>query len=117
MPIPLYLIDCFGRYDCDRKCNRISEILKDKETIDGFLRLYKATIQGYTNQWDKINEGRGYNVMIKSDIDMNLMDSAEIYGRKYDVITFIKITPLKASHRTKVEAFICENCRIVEFEY
>ena len=77
MPIPLYLIDCFGRYDCDRKCNRISEILKDKETIDGFLRLYKATIQGYTNQWDKINEGRGYNVMIKSDIDMNLMDSAK----------------------------------------
>ena len=56
---------------------RISEILKDKETIDGFLRLYKATIQGYTNQWDKINEGRGYNVMIKSDIDMNLMDSAK----------------------------------------
>ena len=77
MPIPLYLIDCFGRYDCDRKCNRISEILKDKETIDGFLRLYKATIQGYTNQWDKINEGRGYNVMIKSDIDTNLMDSAK----------------------------------------
>lgn len=77
MPIPLYLIDCFGRYDCDRKCNRISEILKDKETIDGFLRLYKATIQGYTNQWDKINEGKGYNVMIKSDIDMNLMDSAK----------------------------------------
>ena len=39
--------------------------------------MYKATIQGYTNQWDKINEGRGYNVMIKSDIDMNLMDSAK----------------------------------------
>ncbi len=30
---------------------------------------------------------------------------------------FVEITPLKASHRTKVEAFICENCRIVEFEY
>ena len=59
------------------KNKRISEILKDKETIDGFLRLYKATIQGYTNQWDKINEGRGYNVMIKSDIDTNLMDSAK----------------------------------------
>lgn len=30
---------------------------------------------------------------------------------------FVEITSLKASHRTKVEAFICENCRIVEFEY
>ena len=30
---------------------------------------------------------------------------------------FVEITPLKASHRTKVEACICENCRIVEFEY
>ena len=30
---------------------------------------------------------------------------------------FVEITPLKASHRTKVEAYICENCRIVEFEY
>lgn len=30
---------------------------------------------------------------------------------------FVEITPLKASHRTKVEACICENCMIVEFEY
>ena len=30
---------------------------------------------------------------------------------------FVEITSLKASHRTKVEACICENCRIVEFEY
>lgn len=30
---------------------------------------------------------------------------------------FVEITPLKVSHRTKVEACICENCRIVEFEY
>ncbi len=30
---------------------------------------------------------------------------------------FVEITPLRASHRTKVEACICENCRIVQFEY
>lgn len=30
---------------------------------------------------------------------------------------FVEITSLKASHRTKVEACMCENCRIVEFEY
>ncbi len=30
---------------------------------------------------------------------------------------FVEITSLKASHRTKVKACICENCRIVEFEY
>ena len=76
MPIPLYLIDCLGRYECDRKCSNISVVLKDKNSVDSLLKLYKATIQGYSNQWDKINAGRGYNVMIKSAIDTNLMDGA-----------------------------------------
>lgn len=74
MPIPLYLIDCFGKYECDRNCSKISDVLKDKDTIDEMIKLYKATIQGYTNQWDKDNSKRGYNVMIKSSIDYNILD-------------------------------------------
>lgn len=30
---------------------------------------------------------------------------------------FIEITPLKASHRTRVEAKCCEACRMVLFQY
>ena len=30
---------------------------------------------------------------------------------------FIEITPLRASHRTKVEAQCCEACRMVLFKY
>ncbi len=30
---------------------------------------------------------------------------------------FVEITPLKASHRTNIAACICENCRVVEFQY
>jgi hypothetical protein len=77
MPIPLYLIDCFGRYDCDRKCVNIASKLSGREEIDRLIKLYKATIQGYTNQWNSYNPDRGYNVMIKSAIDANLLDGAK----------------------------------------
>ena len=30
---------------------------------------------------------------------------------------FVKITEIKPSHRTRIKAFICEDCRTVIFEY
>ena len=30
---------------------------------------------------------------------------------------FIKITPMKLNHRTSVEAYCCEDCKLVQFEY
>ena len=30
---------------------------------------------------------------------------------------FIEITPLKANHRVNIEAYCCEACRLVQFEY
>ena len=30
---------------------------------------------------------------------------------------FIEITPIKAGHRVRIEAYCCEACRIVQFEY
>ncbi len=30
---------------------------------------------------------------------------------------FIEITPLEAGHRVRIEAYCCEACRIVQFEY
>ena len=30
---------------------------------------------------------------------------------------FVEITPIKLSHRVHIEAYCCENCRLVQFEY
>ena len=30
---------------------------------------------------------------------------------------FIEITPLEMNHRVSVEAYCCENCRLVQFRY
>ena len=30
---------------------------------------------------------------------------------------FVEITPLKASHRVNIEAYCCEACRLVQFNY
>lgn len=30
---------------------------------------------------------------------------------------FVQITPLKASHRTRIAAFLCPSCRKVVFDY
>lgn len=30
---------------------------------------------------------------------------------------FIEITPVKPNHRVHVEAYCCENCRLVQFRY
>lgn len=55
--------------------HKYSKKLTDKETIDRIINLYKATIKGYNTQWNKNNPEKGYNVMIKSSIDQNIMDS------------------------------------------
>jgi len=30
---------------------------------------------------------------------------------------FVEITPFEANKRARVEAYCCENCRLVQFEY
>ena len=30
---------------------------------------------------------------------------------------FVEITPVKPNHRTRIEACLCENCRLVQFHY
>ena len=30
---------------------------------------------------------------------------------------FVEITPLKPNHRTRIEAYCCEACRLVQFHY
>ena len=30
---------------------------------------------------------------------------------------FVQITPVKPNHRVRIEAYCCENCRLVQFQY
>ena len=30
---------------------------------------------------------------------------------------FVEITPVKPNHRTRIEAYCCESCRLVQFNY
>lgn len=30
---------------------------------------------------------------------------------------FVQITPVEAGHRVKIEAYCCEDCRLVQFQY
>ena len=30
---------------------------------------------------------------------------------------FVEITPVKPNHRVRIEAYCCESCRLVQFEY
>ena len=73
MPIPLYLINCFSCFECNKEDAKISDLLSDKDKINKIVNLYKGTITGYYTQWKNMHEGKEYNDMIKSPIDMEMM--------------------------------------------
>ena len=75
-PIPLYVINCFARYNCNGNLSKISENLADKEMIDSIIRLNKMALSGYYSSWTGNHTGKDYNDMIKSLIDWSIMDNA-----------------------------------------
>jgi len=75
-PIPFYLIYCFAKYECNNNPLQITEKLKTKDDIDKIILLYKSTLRGYYNAWKKNNPDSGYNNMIKSKIDDDILDDA-----------------------------------------
>ncbi len=40
-----------------------------------------------------------------------------VFERASKAEGFVEITPLKASHRTSIEAYICEDCKKVVIDY
>ena len=76
LPIPLYLIHCFGRYECGGDSSKITSLLSDSDNISKLINLYKMTFSGYFNAWHVKNPELGYNDMIKSEIDYMLMDQS-----------------------------------------
>ena len=73
-PIPYYLIDAFAKYDC---CNRDRELilpnLESAEKIAKTIKHYTVVLKAYCKQYEKKYD-LDYGVMIKRDIDYNILD-------------------------------------------
>lgn len=75
-PIPMMLIEMFAKYQCDRDPTKISEHLQSKENIDNIMAFYSVVISQYFDYWKEANPGKGYNDLLKNEIDWVLMDKA-----------------------------------------
>lgn len=77
VPNPFYLIYCFSRYECQGDPTKISLRLESKDEIDYIMKKYKLTLSKYYRKWTRKNPGKEYNDMIKSQIDIELLDEVK----------------------------------------
>ncbi|SOB92555.1 AIPR family protein [Pseudobutyrivibrio ruminis] len=73
-PNPFYLIYCFSKYECLGDPSKISVKLSSKEEIDKIVKKYKLTLIRYYKKWVSMNPGKEYNDMIKSQVDISILD-------------------------------------------
>lgn len=79
-PIPYYLIDAFGKYDCEeRKPELISSKLASESEIQKIVKISQRTTKSYSREIEK--RGVDYNKMIKQNIDY-----AILHERREDVL-------------------------------
>ena len=75
-PNSFMLIDSFAKFECtDRNEKLISSVLEDKDKIDKVIKLYKAAIVAYYNNYKQSNPSKEYNDMIKEVINYQAIDS------------------------------------------
>ena len=73
---PFYAINCFSHYSCKGDSSQISEILKDKDSVDRIVKMYNKMVKGYYTKWVHMHpEKSGYNDMVKEPINYSEMDS------------------------------------------
>lgn len=76
-PNPFYLISLFSMYECKGDIEKIGISLKDLSAVDTVVRKYSMIFKQYYTQWIKKNEGKEYNDMIKTPVDIELLDNAK----------------------------------------
>lgn len=76
-PNPFYFVYCFARYIYDGSSQSIDQLLCDTTTIDGIVKKYKAVLSMYYSKWASKNPGKEYNDMIKSEVDVALLDECK----------------------------------------
>lgn len=85
-PNPFYLINWFSKYECKGDVRNISKHLDTEEKIDSIVKKYILVFKLYYRKWSKKYEEKGndYNTMIKSPIDISLLD--EVYEDALDML-------------------------------
>lgn len=76
-PNPFYLISLFATYECKGSVENISTALKDNKAIDLIVKKYSMIFKQYYSQWIKKNQGKEYNDMIKTPVDLEILDNAK----------------------------------------
>ncbi len=71
---PFYGIYCFFKYECKGDPEKITLMLSSKEAVNKIVNKYVKVLVLYYNGWTKKNGGKEYNDMIKSKIDIDLLD-------------------------------------------
>ena len=77
VPNPFYFLFCFARYVCNGSSQSIDQLLSDSKAIDEMVRKYKAVLSMYYQKWAEKNPGKEYNDMIKSEVDIPLLDDCK----------------------------------------
>ena len=70
------MIYCFSKYECQGDATKISTKLTDVNAIDKIIHKYSYALIRYYRKWTKKNTGKEYNDMIKSQLDMEIMEDA-----------------------------------------
>ncbi|WP_028506346.1 AIPR family protein [Ruminococcus sp. FC2018] len=76
-PNPFYVINSFARYECDGKAEMISSKLDTQESISNIIKKYILLFKWYCKNWRENNPNKGYNDMIKTPVDYQLLDKSK----------------------------------------
>ena len=77
VPNPFYFIFCFSKYEYMGASESIDQLLNDASSINDMVKKYKAVLSMYYTKWISKNPGKEYNDMIKSDVDIALLDECK----------------------------------------
>lgn len=73
---PYMLINCFAINECDSNPGKITSVLNCKENVDSIIGYYNTVLTIYFELWTNNNRGKGYNDMVKNNIDPAIMKTA-----------------------------------------
>ena len=74
---PFYFIYCISRYDCKGDTSKIAGLVETPDSINKLVKKYSVTIALYFRKWSETHTDCGYNDMIKSPIDLALLDDCK----------------------------------------
>ena len=73
-PNPFFLIYCFAKYECKNDASQIVPILSDKAKLEMIIKTYRFTLKKYYDEWVKENPSKEYNDMIKTPVNIEMLD-------------------------------------------